>query len=143
MATANTTPVTEFDRVINAYYKDLSLNFTPNPNTGSTTTLIDEAAVKGALLNLLRTPLGTKPFDPTYGTILDTFLFKPHDAETENDINDEINRCIEKFETRIKVVSITTDVGDNSIEITINYFVDIAGGRNEVQTLTTTISAAK
>jgi len=137
MATANTIPVTEFDRVINAYYKDLSLNFTPNPVTGSITTLKDAAAVKGALLNLLRTPIGTKPFDPAYGTTLDTFLFKPRDAETENEINDEINRCIEKFETRVKVVSITTDMSsDNSIEITINYLVDIAGNKGDVQVLT-------
>jgi len=119
-------------------YKDLSLNLTPNPVTGDTPPATNENAVKKALINLIKTPLGTKPFSPEYGTRLYDFLFKPADAETESDINEELNQCITKFEPRVKVVSITTNMNDNGIEIELNYYVTTV--TNTLQTLTTTIT---
>ena len=119
-------------------YKDLSLNLTPNPVTGDTPPATNENAVKKALINLIKTPLGTKPFSPEYGTRLYDFLFKPADAETESDINEELNQCITKFEPRVKVVSITTNMNENGIEIELNYYVTTV--TNTLQTLTTTIT---
>jgi phage baseplate assembly protein W len=75
-------------------YRDLSLNLTANPVTGDIPVTKNESAVKKALINLLRTPLGTRPFSPEYGTRFYDFLFKPADAETESDINEELNQCI-------------------------------------------------
>jgi phage baseplate assembly protein W len=121
-----------------AIYKDLSLNLTPNPVTGDTPPATNENAVKKALLNLIRTPLGTKPFSPEYGTRLYDFLFSPADAETESDINEELNQCIEKFEPRVKIVSITTNMEDDGIEIILNYYVITISPA--LQTLTTTIT---
>ena len=121
-----------------AIYKDLSLNLTPNPVTGDTPPTTNENAVKKALLNLIRTPLGTKPFSPEYGTRLYDFLFSPADAETESDINEELNQCIEKFEPRVKIVSITTNMEDDGIEIILNYYVTTISPA--LQTLTTTIT---
>jgi phage baseplate assembly protein W len=121
-----------------AIYKDLSLNLTPNPVTGDTPPATNEAAVKKALITLIRTPLGTKPFSPEYGTRLYDFLFRPADAETESDINEELNQCIEKFEPRAKVVSITTNMDNDGIEIQLNYYVTTVSPA--LQTLTTTIT---
>lgn len=120
-----------------AFFKDLSLNLTPNPVTGDTPPAANENAVKKALINLIRTPLGTRPFSPEYGTRLYDFLFKPADSETEADINDELNNCITKFEPRVKVVSITTNMNDDGIEIELNYYVVNVSAQ---QTLTTTIT---
>jgi hypothetical protein len=120
-----------------AIFKDLSLNLTPNPVTGDTPPAVNENAVKKALINLIRTPLGTRPFSPEYGTRLYDFLFKPADSETEADINDELNNCITKFEPRVKVVSITTNMNDDGIEIELNYYVVNVSAQ---QTLTTTIT---
>ena len=119
-------------------YRDLSLNLTANPVTGDIPVTKNESAVKKALINLLRTPLGTRPFSPEYGTRFYDFLFKPADAETESDINEELNQCIEKFEPRVKVVSITTNMDDNGIEVTLNYYVTSV--TPSLQTLTTTIT---
>jgi phage baseplate assembly protein W len=120
------------------FYKDLSLNLTPNPITGDTPPATNEAAVKKALINLIRTPLGTKPFSPDYGTKVYDYLFAPADSSTESDINDEINRCIERFEPRVKVASITTNMDGDGIEIIVNYYVTTIS--NAQQTLTTTIT---
>jgi phage baseplate assembly protein W len=119
------------------FYKDLSMNLTPNPVTGDTPPATNEGAVKKALINLIRTPLGTKPFSPEYGTRLYDFLFRPADAETESEINDELNQCITKFEPRVTIVSITTDMSEDGIEINLNYYVKNVAGQ---QTLTTTIT---
>ena len=120
------------------FYKDLSLNLTPNPVTGDTPPATNESAVKKALINLIRTPLGTRPFSPEYGTRIYDFLFMPADAATEGDINDELNNCITKFEPRVTIVSITTDMKDDGIEVTLNYYVTSVSTAQ--QTLTTTIS---
>ena len=53
-----------------AVYKDLPLNLTPNPVTGDTPPATNENAVKKALINLIKTPLGSRPFSPEYGTRL-------------------------------------------------------------------------
>ena len=121
-----------------AIYKDLSLNLTPNPVTGDTPPATNENAVKKALINLIRTPLGTKPFSPEYGTRLYDFLFRPADAETESEINDELNQCITKFEPRVTITSITTDMSGDGIEIQLNYYVTNVS--STPQTLTTTIT---
>ena len=121
-----------------AIYKDLSLNLTANPVTGDTPPATNENAVKKALINLIKTTLGTKPFSPEYGTRLYDFLFGPADAQTESEINDELNQCITKFEPRVTVVSITTDMSNDGIEIQLNYYVTNVS--TAPQTLTTTIT---
>lgn len=121
-----------------AIYKDLSLNLTPNPVTGDTPPATNEAAVKKALINLIRTPLGTRPFSPEYGTRVYDFLFSPADPETESDINDELYNCITKFEPRVTIASITTEMRDDGIEINLNYYVTSVSTAE--QSLTTTIT---
>lgn len=121
-----------------AVYKDLSLNLTPNPVTGDSSPATNENAVKKALINLIKTPLGSRPFSPEYGTRLYDFLFRPADGETESDINEELNQCITKFEPRVKIASITTNMDGDGIEIIINYYVTTVS--NTLQTLTTTIT---
>ena len=121
-----------------AVYKDLPLNLTPNPVTGDTPPATNENAVKKALINLIKTPLGSRPFSPEYGTRLYDFLFKPADGETESDINEELNQCITKFEPRVKIASITTNMDSDGIEVIVNYYVTTV--TNTLQTLTTTIT---
>jgi len=121
-----------------AIFKDLSLNLTPNPVTGDTPPATNEGAVKKALINLIKTPLGTRPFSPEYGTRLYDFLFRPADSETEAEINDELNQCITKFEPRVTITSITTDMSGDGIEIQLNYYVSSISFTQ--QTLTTTIT---
>ena len=123
-----------------AFFKDLSLNLTPNPVTGDTPPATNENAVKKALINLIRTPLGTKPFSPEYGTRLYDFLFMPADSSTESDINDELHNCITKFEPRVTIVSITTSMGEDGIEINLNYYVNNVSGQQSLSTIITRTS---
>ena len=122
-----------------SYFSDIPLNFTPNPITGDVSPLREESSVKSALLNLLRSPLGQKPFYPEYGTNLDKFLFEPADPLTETEINEDIAYAIRKFEPRVELISIDSKIEEYGVDITIVYYVkNIAG----VQTLETTVTRA-
>lgn len=115
-------------------YSDVPLNFTPNPITGDVTALGNERAVKNSLINLLRTPVGTKPFDPEYGTNIERFMFEPGDPLTESELNEEIATTIKKFEPRVKLTAIETSIEDNGIDIRIEYYVVNVPGEQVLET---------
>lgn len=119
------------------YFSDIPLSFIPNPITGDISPLSEEKAVKGALMNLLRSPVGQRPFDPEYGTNVDKYLFELADPITESQINEDIAYSIEKFEPRVELVSITTVMENYGVDITITYYVKNIPG---LQTLETTVT---
>lgn len=122
-----------------SYFSDIPLSFIPNPITGDISPLSEEKAVKGALLNLLRSPVGQKPFDPDYGTNIEKFLYEPADSITESQINEDIAYAIKKFEPRVELVSIESVIVEYGVEITITYYVKNIPG---LQTLETTVTRA-
>lgn len=120
-----------------SYFSDIPLSFIPNPITGDISPVGEEKAVKGALLNLLRSPAGQRPFDPDYGTNIEKFLFEPADPLTESQINEDVAYAISKFEPRVELVSIESVIVEQGVEITITYYVKNIPG---LQTLETTVT---
>lgn len=118
-------------------YSDFSLDLIPNPVTGDIPTKKNESAVKSALINLMRTPIGSRPFDPEYGTNLDKFLFELADPITESLINDSLAASIKRFEPRVQLISIESKMEDYGISIIISYYVHNVPA---AQTLETTIT---
>lgn len=120
------------------FFKDLPLNLTPNPVTGDVPVAKNEVAVKKALLNLLRTPIGSKPFDPAYGSPVFEYLFAQADEQTQSDLNEDIADAIKKYEPRAFVVAIESKIDENSgVEIAVDYYVQ---NSTQLQTLTTNIT---
>lgn len=107
----------------NTFFSDLPLSLVVNPITGDVPSAKNETAVKKSLINLLKTPVGTKPFRPDYGTRLQDYLFEPADIETELAINDEIAEVIKKFEPRVELIAIESNIQDSGIEVRIDYYV--------------------
>jgi phage baseplate assembly protein W len=119
-------------------FKDFPLSFRLNPITKDIPLSKNEDAVKKALLNLLKTQKGTRPFRPDFGINLQRYLFEPADYETEVQINDEIARAIQLFEPRVQVVEIESII-DNSVGIKVSIKYIVKGVPKE-QILETTIS---
>ena len=119
------------------YFSDFSLSMIPHPTTGDLVTIKEEAAVKNALMNLLRSPVGSKPFDPNYGVNIDRYMFEQADALTENEINEDIGYAIKTFEPRVELISVTSEINGYGLDITITYFVKNVPN---LQTLETTIT---
>jgi phage baseplate assembly protein W len=123
-----------------AQYSDVSLSFAINPISGDIPTVKDESAVKAALFNLIRTPVGTKPSNMDYGTRLDEYLFALGDGQTEVEINEEIASAIERFEPRVMVVSVESNIIDQGVEIIVEYYVK---NFKDMQVLRTLITRTK
>lgn len=120
-------------------YSDLPLSFVANPNTGDVKPVTGERAVKNSLKNLLRTPIGSKPYNPLYGSNITDYLFKPADEITEKELIDDISDTIKAYEPRVSLTAIEANIKDNGIEIIIEYYVK---GFSTPQELTTVIDRA-
>lgn len=105
------------------FYKDLSLDFIPHPVTGDIRPVTDETALRRSLLNVLRTKKGDKPFFSDFGTDLERYLFEPANALTESQINKEVYDTVTRFEPRVIVNSITSEIQDDGIAVVINYII--------------------
>jgi phage baseplate assembly protein W len=123
-----------------AQYSDISLSFVPNPLSGDVRPVIDEAAVKNSLLNLIRTPVGTRPSNLDYGSRVEEYLFAQADPETEAELNEEVASSIERFEPRAMVVSVESNILDYGVEIIVEYYVK---NFKDKQILRTVISRTK
>ena len=104
-------------------FSDLPLSFKVNPITGDIPPARNESAVKKALINLIRTPVGTRPFAPEYGTRIYDYLFEPADQQTELQLNDDLAQAIERFEPRARLAAIETNIQGNGIEVKVEYYV--------------------
>lgn len=117
------------------FYKDLPLDFTPHPISGDVRPIVNEVAVKRALTNLVRTRKGTRPFDPEYGTNIHKYLFDTGPL-AENEINDSLYSTITRYEPRVTVTKIKTEIdGMNGIEITVEYYIKNINLLSNVQTV--------
>jgi phage baseplate assembly protein W len=123
-----------------AQYSDISLSFVQNPLSGDVRPLANEAAVRNALLNLIRTPVGTRPSNLDYGTRVSEFLFAPADTQTEVEVNEEVASAIERFEPRVMVVSVESNILDDGLQVIVEYYVK---NFKDKQVLRTVISRTK
>lgn len=64
-------------------------------------------AIIASVRNLLMTPLGCYPFDPTFGSLLRQQLFELADDTTFSQIQYEVKNRIEEFEPRVSVSDVT------------------------------------
>jgi len=59
-----------------------------------------------SIRNLLLTPLGFYPFDPTYGSLLYKKIFEPLDNISIEEIKYEVRERIMDFDDRVKVTAV-------------------------------------
>ena len=105
-------------------YKDIDLTFTAKLS-GDLFKKIDAAAVKQAVINLIRTNHFEKPFLPKFGGNIRALLFELADEETSEDIIQNIRAAIGRFEPRAEVLDIKAEVNldGNSIAVTVEFRV--------------------
>jgi phage baseplate assembly protein W len=123
----------------NNFYKDLPLDFTPHPVSGDVRPVVDDIAVKRAIVNLIKTPVGTRPFRPEYGSTINNYLFANEDAFTIHNIKQSIYETITKFEPRVDVLQVEPLFNDNGLELKITYRIK---NRNAVTSITTLVKRA-
>jgi phage baseplate assembly protein W len=120
------------------FFRDIPLTFRINPVSNDISLAKNEEAIKKALINLLGTKIGTRPFRPDFGVDIEKYLFEVADYQTEVDINKEIGRAIQEYEPRVRLITIDSTIQENNgVKIVITYTV---AGFPRVQTLETTVT---
>ena len=88
-------------------YKDLSFDFTANPQPGDVATVKDAVSVKRGIKNILLTAPFERLFQPEVGSGIKNILFEPMTPLTEQRLSDACADAIEAWEKRASVIDIT------------------------------------
>jgi len=106
-------------------FKDLSVTFKKHPVTDDLVTVKDNAAISQAIVNLLLTNKGERPFQPNLGSGIYSTLFEPLDFGTAAIIRASIIEIIERYEPRIilQTVIVTPDYDSNGYSIELSYAI--------------------
>ena len=106
-------------------FKDINITFKKHPVTGDLVVSKDASAIKQAIVNLLLTNKGERPFKPDYGSDIRSYLFEPLDYGTAAQIELSIKNTIAKFEPRIAVRTMETypNYDNNSFDVDMTYVI--------------------
>ena len=104
-------------------FKDLNITFKPHPVTGDLIVKKDDAAVKQAIVNLLMTSRGERPFQPNLGSDLRRILFNPLDSSTAAQIGENIRETLDTYEPRISILQLDVDTNfdDNGFDVELEF----------------------
>ncbi len=106
-------------------FKDININFKKHPVTDDLVVSRDASAIKQAIVNLLLTNKGERPFNPDYGSNIRSYLFEPLDYGTAAQVEMSITSTLAEFEPRINVLSIETypNYDNNSFDVDMTYVI--------------------
>ena len=113
------------DKNISRGFRDFAMSFKANPNSRDFGAVKNENAIKQAVLNLVKTDIGEKPFQYDVGSRVTALLFEPYDVFTGEAIKDEIQSTLDRYEKRIRVMSVNVQDGfdTNSLEVRVEYTI--------------------
>ena len=108
-------------------FKDISLSFKRNPVTNDIISLYNEDAIKRSVINLVRTRVGERFFNPLLCSKVENYFFELADIGIEEPLREEIRTVINNFEPRVilRNVDVSLYPEDNAMEVGIVY--DIVG----------------
>jgi len=104
-------------------FKDLSITFIPHPVTGDLVVKKDDAAIKQAIVNLLLTSKGERPFAPDLGSDLRRLMFEPLDVATAGEISSNIRETLRNYEPRVSILGlqVTANFEDNGFDVELEF----------------------
>jgi phage baseplate assembly protein W len=107
-------------------YKDLDLNFRAHPVTKDVIKRTGNAAIIGALRNLILTNLYEKPFQPTFGSRVRGLLFEDVSYITASVLQSEISKTIENFEPRVGIdaIKVQANPEENRYDVAIRFYIN-------------------
>ena len=108
-------------------FKDISLSFTRHPVTNDITILKNEDAIKKSVMNLCRTSINERFFNPLIGTRIGQSLFELNDPDIAEYLEQDIENTLKNYEPRIKVKSVNAESVMDSNELNIKVEYDIVG----------------
>ena len=108
-------------------FKDINLSFKRHPVTNDLVVIKNEDAIKKSVKNIIFTILGEKPYEPFFGSTLNTSLFELNTSVNQIRIVDEIKQVLLNYEPRISNVIIHMNNIPDSHELVATIQYDITG----------------
>ena len=108
-------------------FRDINLSFKRHPVTNDLVSIRDEDAIKRSVKNIIFTILGEKPFEPSFGSIINDALFDLDTNLNSIRIQDEITSSLNRFEPRIDNIIVTVSVVPDTNEMNCTVQYDIVG----------------
>lgn len=123
-------------------YSDLDLTFTPNPLTGDLSPLVNVAAIRRSVVNLVKMDAFDIPFDFGAGSNIRKILFEPANELTAAALTTRIEFLITKYENRAVIQNINTDVAPtgDGFNVTVTF---LARAVSAVETFTFFVSRVR
>ncbi len=116
-------------------FKDLSITFKPHPVTGDLVVKKDDAAIKQAIVNLLLTNKGERPFAPDLGSDLRSLMFEPLDVATAGQVATNIKKTLRDYEPRVAMTQLSVEANFDSNGFDVQIEFEIVGREDFPQTL--------
>ena len=116
-------------------YSDIDLDLDYNSFTKDIILKENAAAVKQAVLNILLTSPGEKPFVRSFGVGIRNLLFDNYVLDYPMVLESQIDTQFKKWEPRATVIGVSIDddsIDSNSIGITVNYKINTMGSGNPI-----------
>ena len=108
-------------------FRDINLSFKRHPVTNDLVSIRDEDAIKRSVKNIIFTILGEKPFEPSFGSVINDALFDLDTNLNDIRIQDEIKSSLKDYEPRIRNIVVTVTVAPDTNEMNCTVQYDIVG----------------
>ena len=122
--------------IANRTYKDMAFSMFANPMSGDIGKKTGAAAVKGALVSILKTNFNERLFQPEFGTGIRALLFEQMNPITEQRLKKEVESAVARHEPRAEVLGVTVNGQEEQNRYEINVLFSVAS-EAEVQKITT------
>lgn len=106
-------------------YSDFDFSFTRNPITNSVGIKRDVEAVKQSVINILNTNRGERPFRPTFGADIRSYLFENFDPVTQSLLEEQIRIALGNHEPRVRVLSVNVIGRPDANEMRVSLEIEI------------------
>ena len=122
--------------IANRTYKDLAFSMFANPMSGDIGKKTGAAAVKGAIVSILKTNFNERLFAPEFGSGIRGLLFEQMNPITEQRLKKEVESALARHEPRAEVLGVTVNGQEEQNRYEINVLFSVAS-EAEVQEITT------
>lgn len=112
---------------ISRKFTDISLSFVRNPVTNDILTINNADAIKKSVINLVKTRIGERFFNPLLGSSLEDSMFQLQTPEMSYSLELNIKTLLENYEPRISIFSVLVTYPEESNDLNVRISFDIIG----------------
>ena len=117
-------------------YKDLSFSLFANPMSGDMGKKTGGAAVKGAIVSILKTNFNERLFQPEFGSNIRALLFEQMNPITVERIKTEVQEAVARHEPRAQVIGVSVEAQEEQNRYLVSVVFNVAS-ESEPQRLET------